>query len=85
MLIKVLKKAGSAKQASVIGNSAKLSVEQAAMVNGALSHIWEIDETHHETDYELYGELAEDGDGGGNGYFAGDDLYLHCDSYTYSI
>jgi 2-methylcitrate dehydratase PrpD len=49
LLLKVLTKFGSEQQASVIGSSAKLSIEQAAMVNGALSHIWEIDETHRFT------------------------------------
>jgi 2-methylcitrate dehydratase PrpD len=49
LLLKVLKKFGAAEQSSVIGNRAKLSIEQAAMVNGALSHIWEIDETHRAT------------------------------------
>lgn len=49
LLLEVLKKFGAAGQASVIGNDARLSVEQAALVNGALSHIWEIDETHRFT------------------------------------
>jgi HEAT repeat protein len=29
----------------------------------------EMKESHHETDYDLYGGFTEEGDGGGNGYF----------------
>jgi len=48
-LFHVLEKLGSNSQSSVIGRPDKLSVIQSAMVNGAMSHIWEIDDTHRYT------------------------------------
>jgi 2-methylcitrate dehydratase PrpD len=49
LLIDALKQFGAAPQAAVIGNEVKLSAEQAAMVNGAMGHVWEIDDTHRHT------------------------------------
>ncbi|HYF91561.1 MAG TPA: MmgE/PrpD family protein [Symbiobacteriaceae bacterium] len=49
LLAMVLKGLGGNAQASIIGRPEKLSVEQAALVNGALGHVWEIDDTHRQT------------------------------------
>jgi 2-methylcitrate dehydratase PrpD len=49
LLINTLRQLGSTPQASIIGHAQKLSVDQAALVNGALGHIWEIDDTHRHT------------------------------------
>lgn len=49
LLMETLQDLGSKSQASVVGYAAKLSVDQAALVNGALAHVWEIDDTHRYT------------------------------------
>jgi len=49
LLIRTLKQLGSASQASVLGHRLKLPMDQAALVNGALGHLWEIDDTHRHT------------------------------------
>ncbi len=49
LLIGVLEQLGNAPQASIIGHPLKLSVEHAALINGTLGHIWEIDDTHRQT------------------------------------
>ena len=49
LLMSTLAQLGGTPQVSVIGQVRKLSLDQAALVNGALGHIWEIDDTHRHT------------------------------------
>jgi 2-methylcitrate dehydratase PrpD len=46
ILIKTVKEFGGKKHATILGTSVKTSVLQAALVNGAMSHVLDFDDTH---------------------------------------
>lgn len=49
VLLNTIEQLDGKPQASVIGHNIKVSVDNAALINGALSHIWEIDDTHRKS------------------------------------
>ncbi len=44
-----VRRMGGAAQASILGSGEKVSVEQAALINGTMSHVHDFDDTHIET------------------------------------